>query len=148
MTSTRVADPIRRTDPAAGLPLWRLHLLRAGYALLGIGLAVVQWPQLAAHDGPRPLMEGVVTCMLVAMSLLALVGLRYPVRMLPILLFESVWKLIWLAVVALPLWTGGGMDEATQEVTMACLWVVIILAVIPWRFVVTQYATVRGDRWR
>lgn len=140
--------PVTSPDRLAELPLWRLHLLRAGYAVLGIGLAVVQWPALADPDGPPPLMEGVVTCMLVALSVLALLGLRYPVRMLPVLLFESAWKLIWLAVVALPLWTGDGMDAATREVAVACLWVVIVLAVIPWRHVLAQYATRPGDRWR
>ena len=32
---------------------------------------------------------------------LALLGLRYPVRLIPILLFECLWKLMWLAIVAL-----------------------------------------------
>ena len=41
-------------------------------------------------------------CILLAMSVLAFLGLRYPVKMLPILLFESMWKLTWLAVIALP----------------------------------------------
>ncbi|GAA1835564.1 hypothetical protein GCM10009682_62130 [Luedemannella flava] len=76
----------------------------------------------------------VVNCMLVALSLLALVGLRYPVKMLPVLLFESAWKLIWLGAVALPLWLGDGMDHATREVAGAALWVVIIIAVVPWHF--------------
>jgi hypothetical protein len=31
------------------------------------------------------------------------------------------------------------MDAATAEVAGAALWVVIILAVIPWRYVFTQY---------
>jgi hypothetical protein len=36
------------------------------------------------------------------MSLLALLGLRYPVQLLPLLVFESAWMLIWLAAVAVP----------------------------------------------
>src|SRR4051812_1697416 len=95
---------------AAGRPsLPRLHLLRVGYLILGGGLAVVKWPEIVHHE-PWPLMEGVVNCMLAALSVLAFLGLRYPLRMLPLLLFESAWKLIWLTVVALPLWTSDRMD--------------------------------------
>ena len=83
------------------LPLWRFYVLRFGYLVIGVGLALTKWPVLTDH-GSWPLMEGVVDCMLVAMSLLALLGVRYPVQMLPLLLLESVWKLIWLGVVAVP----------------------------------------------
>jgi hypothetical protein len=138
---------LRTFDGMTTLKTWRLNLLRAGYALLGIGLVVVEWPKLVDLDA-QPLKDGAVTCMLVAMSALGLLGLRYPLRMLPILLFESLWKLLWLGVVALPLWTGDRMDAATREVAVACCWVVLILAVVPWRFVVTRYVTGRGDRLR
>jgi hypothetical protein len=93
-------------------------------------------------------MDGVVACLLTAMSLLAFLGLRYPVRLLPILVFESAWKLIWLSVVALPKLAADDLDTATREVTSSCLWVVVILAVVPWRFVWQQYVTAQGDRWR
>ncbi len=86
--------------------------------------------------------------MLVALSLLSFLGLRYPVQMLPIMLFESAWKLIWMAVVALPLWATDQLDPANLDVFYRNLWVVIILAVTPWRYVVNQYVTQRGDRWR
>jgi hypothetical protein len=85
------------------------------------------------------------------MSLLAFLGflgLRYPVRLLPIHLFESLWKLIWLAVVALPQAAAGDMDSATQELMPSCLLVVIIVAVIPWRYVWHHYVQAKGDRWR
>jgi len=130
------------------LPLWRLHLLRFGYLVIAVGLAVVKWPVIIHHPPSWPLMEGVVDCMLGAVSLLALLGLRYPVRMLPLLLFESVWKLLWLSIVALPQWISHQMDAATRDVAGACLWVVIVLAVIPWPYVVSRYALRRGDRWR
>lgn len=77
--------------------------------------------------------------MLVALSLLSFLGLRYPLQMLPILLFELAWKFIWVIVVALPLWIAHQMDPATLKVFYSCLVVLIVLAVIPWRYVVAQY---------
>jgi hypothetical protein len=132
---------------AAQVSLWQLNLLRVGYLVMGGGLAVVKWPLLFNH-GPWELKEGTVECMLVAMSVLALIGLRYPLRMLPILLFEVGWKLTWLGVIAVPLWLDNKLDGATREQTGAVLWVVIIIAVIPWRLVFTQYVMAPGEPWR
>jgi hypothetical protein len=136
------------TATAAQVSLPRLYLLRLGYLVMAVGLAVTKWPLLIDDDKPWPLMEGVVTCMLVALSVLSFVGLRHPVKMLPVLLFELAWKVIWVAVVALPLWAGDQLDPATAEVFTSCLVVLIVLAIIPWRYVFTQYVQARGDRWR
>ena len=132
---------------AAQVSLWQLNLLRVGYLVMGGGLAVVKWPLLFNH-GPWELKAGTVQCMLVAMSVLGLLGLRYPLRMLPILLFEVGWKLTWLGVIALPLWLDNKLDGATGEQAGWVLWVVIIIAVIPWRHVLAQYVMAPGDPWR
>jgi hypothetical protein len=121
--------------------------MRVGYAVMGAGLALTKAPEFLAHE-PWELKEGTVLTMLVAMWVLALLGLRYPQRMLPILLFEVGWKLTWLGVVALPLWSDGNLTGATREQAAAVLWVAIVIAVIPWRYVVSQYVTARGERWR
>ena len=132
------------TPAAPQLALWRVNLLRVGYLVVGGGLAVFKWPLLVNH-GPWELKDGTVECMLVAMSLLALLGLRYPVRMLPILLFEVSWKLIWLLVIALPLWTDDKLAGDTLTETGTVLWVVVIIAVIPWRYVLAQFVAAPGD---
>ena len=93
-------------------------------------------------------MEGVVTCLLTAMSLLAFLGLRYPVRMLPILLFEVAWKVIWIATVAIPHLVSDDMNAATREVLVNCSFVVIIIAVIPWGYAWRRYVRTPGDAWR
>jgi hypothetical protein len=129
------------------LSLTRLHLMRAGYLLMGVGLAIVKWPLLADADS-LPLFEGVTLCLLTAMSLLAFLGLRYPVKLLPVLLFESAWKLLWLSLVALPRATAGDLDTATTEVLVNCSLVVVILAVTPWGYVWRTYVRAGGDRWR
>jgi hypothetical protein len=68
--------------------------------------------------------------------------------MLPVLLFESAWKLLWLALVALPRATGPGLDTATTQMLTRNALVVVILAVIPWRYAWQQYVRADGDPWR
>jgi hypothetical protein len=137
----------RGEQPAGELSLWRVNVLRVGYLVMGVGLAVVKWPLLFDHE-PWGLAEGTQECLLIAMSVLALLGIRYPVRMLPVLLFEVSWKLLWLGVVALPLWLDDQLEGATRTQAGAVLWVVIIVAVIPWRHVVSQYVMAPGEPWR
>ena len=146
-STSRGNDP-KSTTAAAGVSLPRLYFLRLGYLVIAVGLALTKWPLLINHDRPWPLFEGVETCMLVALSLLWFLGVRYPLQMLPVLLFELAWKFIWMIVVVLPLWTSDQMDPATLKVFYACLVVVIPIAVIPWRYVVAHYVTKPGDRWR
>lgn len=145
MTMSITAPAARTTG--ADLSLTRLHLMRAGYLLMGVGLVLVKWPLLPGAAA-LPLFEGVTLCLLTAMSLLAFLGLRYPVKLLPVLLFESAWKLLWLALVALPKAVAGDLDAATTETLVNCSLVVVILAVTPWRHVWRQYVTATGDRWR
>jgi hypothetical protein len=137
--------PNPRGDVVEVLPVWRLNLMRVGYLVMGLGLAVVKWPVVIGYDRSTPLFEGVVAVILTAVSLLAFLGLRYPVRLLPILLFESLWKLIWLGVVALPAVAAGDVDEAMRQVIVNCSVVVIVFAVVPWRYVWQRYVTAKGD---
>ena len=145
MTTTTTAAAVPKSRP--DLSMTRLHLMRAGYLLMAVGLALVKWPLLPDAQS-LPLYEGVTLCLLTAMSLLAFLGLRYPVKLLPMLLFETAWKLLWLSLVALPRATGGGLDSATTETMVSCSLVVVIIAVTPWRYVWTQYVRTSGDRWR
>ena len=132
---------------SGALPTWRLNVMRIGYLVMGGGLAITKWPELIEHE-PWELKQGTVVVMLVAMSVLALLGLRWPERLLPILLFEVGWKLLWLGLVALPLWLDGDLNGAAREQTGTVLWVTIVIAAVPWRHVTRQYLTARGERWR
>lgn len=130
------------------LSLRRLYALRLAYLIFGAGLVLVKWPMLISHDLAWPLFEGVSTSLLGAMALLALLGLRYPLRMLPILLFELTWKIIWFALVWLPLWRAGQIDAATAAVAVNCLFVLIVIPLIPWDYVVAHYLRAPGAPWR
>ena len=127
--------------------LLHLHALRAGYLLLVVGLGLTVWPEIVHHVHPWTLSQGVVRCMLGALSLLSVLGLHYPLRLLPLLLFELAWKAIWLIVVALPAWSAHRMDAATLETARECLMAAVFVIVIPWPYVWSAYAAERGDRW-
>src|SRR5215470_11947614 len=99
--------------------LFRLYTLRVAYFVMAAGLGAT-----------------------------AALGLRYPIKMLPILLFEMVWKAIYLIAFALPLWSAHQINEAVAEDIKAVLMVVIFIPLIPWRYLFAQYVMKRGDRWK
>ena len=134
-------DASTATATGTGLSPWRLRLLRAVYLFVGLGLVIARWPLLPElHQAPR--FEGTTVAMLAAMSILALVGAWRPLPMLPILVFESLWKVLWLVVVALPAALGSGLDPGQSETLVNCLFVLPVLLVVPWSLVWNTY--VRG----
>jgi hypothetical protein len=145
------------TAPSDGLPsgthvhevsLVRLYTLRAAYLLLVVGLGRFIWPAVIHHTNQFAATEGVRFGLLAGLGLTAVLGLRYPVQMLPLLLFELIWKTIYLSAFALPLWLTHQTDAAVQEDINACLMAVIFIPLIPWRYVFAHYVLIRGDRWK
>jgi hypothetical protein len=131
------------------LSLPRLYALRAAYLLVSVGMGSQVWPIAIAHTNELANIHGARFAMLAGLSAMTLLGLRYPVKMLPLLLFEVTWKLIYLAAFALPLWLADDISEATAGNISAVFWgVLIVIPMIPWRYVVAQYAHARGDRWK
>ncbi|QGN34414.1 hypothetical protein [Microlunatus sp. Gsoil 973] len=134
-----------RTHSDLSLP--RLYILRGAYLFMAVGLALVKWP-LLRHAADLPLYEGITVCLLTAMSLLVFLGLRYPVKLIPVLLLETIWKLLWLSLVALPKAIGGDLDAAAATILINCSLVIVIIVAVPWRYAVRSYARVAGDPWR
>lgn len=140
-TSTSPANV--RTD----LPRWRVTSMRGGYGLIAVGLALVKWP-LLGRAAALPLHEGVTLTLLTAMSLLALLGLRHPVKMLPVLLFETAWKVLWFVLVALPHLVAGDMSPAMAEILVSFTPELVVIAVTPWPYVWRTYLRGPGEAWR
>lgn len=128
--------------------LFRLYLLRALYLFIGAGFGVYVLPGILRHAQPWTLTQGVMNCMLLAFWLLSLLGLRYPLQMLPVLLWELVWKSAWLLLVALPQWQDGTMDGATAGTAIECSLVLLVVLAVPWRYVIDHYLRRDGDPWR
>jgi len=130
---------------ATGISTLRLWLLRAMYALISVGLGLTIWPLILTP--PVSADEGsVIHALLGALAVMAALGVRYPLKMLPLLLFELLWKVLWIVASALPLWAGDGLDAYGTETFFACLMgVVLVPLVVPWAYVRAQYFQAAGD---
>jgi hypothetical protein len=129
--------------------IFRLYLLRALYAFMAVGLALTRWPELLERSARLSHMDTVVASVLGAISLLALLGIRYPTRMLPLLMFELLWKVIWVALWGLPRWAAGNLDAAGEEILVNCLvGIVLVPLVMPWGYLLDRYVRAPGEPWR
>jgi len=136
----------RATIPEVSLI--RLYTLRASYLVMAVGLGVTIWPVVLHHTNELAATKGPLLALLAGLGATAALGLRYPVQMLPVLLFELVWKAIYLTAFALPLWSAHQINAAVAENIKACLMVVIFIPLIPWRYVFAHYVLKHGDRWK
>jgi hypothetical protein len=140
--------PVERTTPVIEVSTLRLYLMRALYLLMFVGQGTLQWPVLINRGPTIPFWYGVGAAMLGAMALVSALGVRYPLQMVPLLLFEFAWKLVWVLAILLPRWYANQMDPATLEAAPSILMGVIVPLIIPWRYVYANYVKKPGDRWK
>jgi hypothetical protein len=136
----------RRAAPEVSL--FRLYTLRICYFILAAGIGAYYWPLVIHHTNQFARTHGIPYALLAGLGLTAVLGLRYPLQMIPLLLFELTWKAIYLLAFALPLWRAHQIDAATAADIQAVLFVVIFIPLIPWRYVFAQYGLCRGERWK
>lgn len=127
------------------VPLWRLYLLRALYAILAAGQGSVQLP-LFFHHAPWTLNSGVAHSFLLALALLSIAGIRYPLKMLPLLVYELLWKSIWLVGIALPLWAANQVDADTRHSFFEIAPVIVLFPLLPWGYIFSNYLKTPADR--
>ena len=126
----------------------RLYVLRGMYLLIGVGLGVGILRGILSPPEHLSYIASQFRSVLGAVSLLAFLGVRYPLKMLPLLLFELLWKSIWLLAFGLPLWLHHQLDADTRFILYACLLgIVLTPLVLPWGYVIRHYVKASGDRW-
>ena len=123
----------------------RLYVMRFVYLLNFVLLGLDVWPALFRHQGAWDPVKGVAFSFWAALSLLSGLGLRYPLKMVPLLLLQLVYKAVWLAAVALPMWSAVRSTDLTRAMVIG---VVVDVLAIPWSYVLASYLKERGDRWR
>jgi hypothetical protein len=147
MASTAASASRPGTNSIEGeVSVARIYVLRATYLLLVIGLGALIVPSLINH---APMARGVIPSLLGGVWLLAFIGLKYPLQMIPLLMFEFAWKTIWLLAFGVPQWSAGQMPATfTEDFQNIVFGVILMPIVIPWRYVWRHYVKAPGDRWR
>jgi len=131
-----------RSDPNRheGVPAFNIWLLRLLFLLMATLLALDVWSAILRHAGPWDPVKAAAFCMWASYSLLSVIGVFRPLKLLPIVLFEILYKLLWLGIVAYPLWAAGTL-AASPAYGMAKMfaWVVFPIVAMPWKYAFDLY---------
>jgi hypothetical protein len=117
-----------------------IYLLRLVYILMFFVLGKGTWTHILTHRGSWEPRDAMAWCVWAAFATLAGLGIFRPLKMLPILLLEIFYKVLWLIVVAYPLWSTGKLAGSPAEgTTSAFLWVILPIIAVPWGYVFVTY---------
>jgi hypothetical protein len=120
--------------------LWRINALRFIFLLMAVimgGLFV--WPQMLFESADWDVMRGLAKSMLAALALLSLWGVRYPLQMLPLMIYEIAWKTIWIILIAGRAYMAGKWTPDIEGLFNDCIGIVIAYFIVPWRYVWARY---------
>ncbi len=145
-THDAATNQTRQASVTPEVSLARIYVLRATYLLLIVGLGGLIVPDVVSHP---VISRGVIPSLLCAIWVLAFVGLKYPLEMLPLLMFEFAWKTIWMVAYGLPQWSAGQLPPTfADDFFNIGFGVVLMPLVIPWGYVYRHYVKQPGTRWR
>jgi hypothetical protein len=117
-----------------------IYLLRVLYILMFFVLGKDTWTQILTHQGAWEPTKAVVWCVWTAFATLGGLGIFHPLKMLPIILLEIFYKVLWLIVVAYPLWSKGTLAGSPAEhITSSFSWVILPIVAVPWGYVFRKY---------
>ncbi|MDQ3697358.1 MAG: hypothetical protein M3373_04950 [Gemmatimonadota bacterium] len=127
-------------DRYEGVRPINIYLLRLFYCLMFVFVGFDSWTVIVTHEGSWDHVRAVAFCMFVSYSTLSGLGLFYPLKMLPVMLFMIGYKVLWLGVVAYPLWQAGTLSgSAAEEMARIFIWVPVPMLAVPWKYVFQNY---------
>ena len=128
------------TERYEGVRPIHIYLLRTLFLLMFLFVGFDSWSALLTHKGAWDPMRSAALTMFASYSLLSILGVFRPLKMLPIILFMVVYKSLWMLVVAYPLWSAGQLaGSPVGEMAKVFRWVALAIVFVPWRYVLDKY---------
>lgn len=122
------------------LPKWRLYIMRGHYIITFVGLTFDSWSTFFSPDKQMDTLSGVAYSFWASFALLMGIGVRFPIKMIPLLLLQLVYKSMWIIMTYLPAKSAGLLNESLESFFWICVVAIIVdLIVIPWSYVFKNY---------
>ncbi|MBK9985132.1 MAG: hypothetical protein IPP15_22705 [Saprospiraceae bacterium] len=139
--TTESIKSLFKADQTIGISKFRFYLLRFIYLVNAVLLGSSVWTEIFTHEGLWEPLPGVAFSFWAAFSVLAILGVFYPLKMIPLLLVQFSYKLIWLIIVAYPLWLTDHLAGSSAQGLTAINFkgIIVDLLVIPWPYVLKNF---------
>lgn len=135
---------IFRVDQTMGVSKFRFYLLRFYFALNFVALGFQAWSEIFAHTGLWQPIPGVAYSFWAAFSLLTILGIIHLLKMIPLLLLQFMYKLIWSIIVAYPIWSANQLPASHELTNIMVKGVFIDLLIIPWPYVLRNFLLIQN----
>jgi hypothetical protein len=123
-----------------GVPPINIYLLKLLFTLMFLFLTYDSWAHILHHTGPWDPANSAAWFMWGSCGVIAVIGILRPLKMLPIVLFEIIYKIAWLIMVAWPFYQRNELTGTPAE-GMAHNFMLVILPIVamPWRYFFRMY---------
>jgi hypothetical protein len=118
---------------------WQINAMRFLFLLMALVMGSFVWQQLLFESADWDVMHGLAKSMLAALAVMSLIGVRYPLQMLPLMLYEIAWKTIWIILIAGRAWMAGKWNVDIESLFYDCIGIIIAYFIVPWRYVWARY---------
>jgi hypothetical protein len=118
---------------------WQINAMRIMFLLMAVVMGSVVWEQMLFKSADWHWGLGVAKSMLAALALMSLLGVRYPLQMLPLMMYEVAWKTVWMLFIALRAWLNDKWTVSIESMFFDSIGVVIVYIIVPWRYVWARY---------
>ena len=113
--------------------------MRFVFLLMAVIMGTMVWKRLLFESADWDVMTGLAKSMLAALALMSVWGVRYPMQMLPLMLYEITWKTIWLTLIAGRAWMAGKWTADIEGLFTDCIGIIIAYFLVPWPYVWAKY---------
>ena len=137
-----------KIDNVPLVALWKIWGLRLVFLMMAAFLGPYQFLALFGETAHWSGWQGAGHSIFAALSLIALLGVFHPLKLLPVMLFELIWKTLWLLAIAMTAWLEHREIPDILDLWATIIGVVIMIVIIPWRYTFWSYFVQPVDLWR